>query len=129
MKKAHLLVGVSGLLLFLLPGQYMHFALGHLHDMPAASRLLYRSAHIYLLWSSLLNAVLGCYMVKTPHAHLIWLQRFGSGIIMAGPILLCAGFFYEPEMQELARPFSRAAIYLSALGVVMHGFTALSKRG
>lgn len=122
-----MLAGALGLLLFLLTGLYMHLVHGHLHGMADAPRLLYRSAHIYLLWSSLLNLLLGCYLVRTKHVHLAWLQRLGSGLIMMAPVLLCAGFFCEPAMPELARPFSRAAIYLTALGVVMHGFTTLEK--
>lgn len=67
-------------------------------------------------------------MVQTPHPAAVWIQKAGSALILAGPLLLCAGFFYEPGLEALARPYSRAAIYLSTLGVVMHGFTALNKR-
>lgn len=127
-KHVHLIVGVIGLFLFLLSGQYMHFAHSHLDGMPPAPRLLYRSAHIYLLWSSLLNFLLGCYLEETRSSGALWIQKIGSTLILISPFLLCLAFFYEPSMKELARPFSRTAIYLSALGVVMHGFTSLRAR-
>ena len=51
MRRFHLGAGLLGVLAFLATGQYHE----HLRGMDDAQRLLFRSAHIYLLLASLLN--------------------------------------------------------------------------
>lgn len=116
LKTIHLAVGLACVVLFLLSGLFMHYKLGHLVGMATGPRLLFRSAHIYLLWSSLLNLLLGCYLVQLRPGVLRVIQRLGSVALLAGPPLLCFAFFYEPYMKELARPFARAAIYAAFAG-------------
>jgi hypothetical protein len=123
LRSIHIAVGLTGIVLFLLSGQYMHHVLGHLADMEAGPRMLFRSAHIYLLWSSLLNLVLGCYLSSGAHGVSKAMQTIGSVAVLSGPILLCFAFYYEPYMQGFARPFARAAIYAAFAG---SGFHALA---
>lgn len=62
MKRIHFWVGVVGMLAFVCTGQYMHIFHNHLEGMADAPRMLYRSAHIYLLLSSIINLAAGVYI-------------------------------------------------------------------
>jgi hypothetical protein len=119
---AHLVIGTLGLAAFLLSGQYMHWFLGHLQGMPDAPRLLYRTSHIYLLWSSLLNLLLGCYMVHAPRRIQRFAQSVASLALLVGPVLLAASFFIESPSSgpQRERPLAHIAIYLATAGVLVH---------
>jgi hypothetical protein len=65
-KRLHLLCGVLGLAIFLATGQYMDRWLNHLDGMPDGPRALYRSGHIYILFSASLNLLLGVYVAASP---------------------------------------------------------------
>jgi hypothetical protein len=62
--RAHRVVGILGVLAFLASGLDMHFRHDHLRGLDMATRLSFRSIHIYLLFSALLN--LGFAFVKEP---------------------------------------------------------------
>ncbi|HUF30650.1 MAG TPA: hypothetical protein VMM77_08270, partial [Gemmatimonadaceae bacterium] len=62
MRRLHLAVGMLALLVFILTGQYMDRVHEHLTGRPDGPRLLYRSAHIDLLFAALLNLLLGAYL-------------------------------------------------------------------
>lgn len=64
MRRLHLAIGPLALAGFLATGQYMDARHDHLRGMAAAPRLLFRSAHICLLFASLLNLTLGLYVVS-----------------------------------------------------------------
>jgi len=120
LRRLHLLVGLAGVVLFLGTGQWMHWRYDHLHGMTDASRLLFRSTHIYLLLSALLNVGLGLYL-QSARGH--WprlLQRTGSALVLAGPLLFLAAFLQEPFLGELLRPWTRPAVYGTAIGVGLH---------
>ena len=117
--RLHLLVGLLALAAFLLTGQYMDRALDHLRAMEDGPRMIYRSAHIYLLWSGLLNTTIGLYL--QPAAG--WrraVQASGSVLLLAGPPLLLAAFALEPALAGLDRPWARPAIYAALAGVLFH---------
>ena len=117
--KVHAYVGVGTLIAFLLTGQYMDKVHAHLVGMADAPRMLYRSAHIYLLWSGLLNLVVALYVQKrssTPAC--LWVV--GSSLILAAPPLMLAAFFVEPTLEPFHRPYSRAGNYSAAIGVLLY---------
>ena len=120
LRLAHLIVGLSFLVGFLLTGQYMDRFLGHLRDTPDTQRMLYRSTHIYLLWSALLNLALGLYLRPSTAKLRRTMQSIGSVMILCGPFLLAIAFFYEPSLTGLSRPFSRPAIYAAFGGLLLH---------
>ena len=117
---AHIAVGLLGLLAFVLSGQFMHFAHQHLVGMPDGPRMLYRTGHIYLLWSSLLNLVLGCYGNFSPRRGAYITQILSSLAVMTAPFLLLLAFLTESGAANLERPSARLAIYLSFAGVLFH---------
>jgi hypothetical protein len=114
------LLGLAGVVAFLASGLYMDRFYGHLRGMADGPRLLFRSAHIYLLFSSLLNLLLGSYSTPARSRLLRALQGAGSALVVMGPILFAVAFLREPWLAGLARPFARWAIYASFAGVLLH---------
>jgi hypothetical protein len=119
-RRLHLIMGLVDVVAFLASGQYMGLVYDHLSGMDDATRLLFRSTHIYLLLASLLNLALGLYAVEVPAGWRRWLQRAGSLLVLAGPPLLAAGFLREPWLSGLDRPFSRPALYGTLAGMLLH---------
>ena len=122
----HLIIGTLGIFAFLLTGQYMLWVHNHLQGMPDGPRLFFRSCHIYLLWSSLLNVVLGCYLTRPQRRYLRHAQSLASFAILVGPFLLCTSFFVELHNPGLLRPIGQLAIFLGFGGVLAHAVTALA---
>jgi hypothetical protein len=120
LRRVHLVLGIAGVVAFLATGQYMDHRWSHLRGMADAPRLLFRSAHIYLLLSSLLNLLLGIYWTPAGTGVRLGLQAIGSVLVAAGPFLFILAFFREPWLHDLARPFATWGIYASFAGVLLH---------
>jgi len=116
----HRILGVAMAFVFVGTGAYMHFALDRLADMEDAQRMLFRSIHIYILLSSLVNFMLGIHYWVYPKKSLRALQNVGSTLVALSPLLFVLGFFNEPWLDEWQRPFSRSAIYAIAFGCLLH---------
>ncbi len=123
LRKMHLVIGIAGLMVFVLQGQYMDLVHDHLAGMADGPRMLYRSSHIYLLLVSLLNVALGVYLNQDNDVIHRWIQALVSTVVLLAPIGLLAGFFLEPRLEEFARPYTRPALYaLFGTGVLLSGF-------
>jgi hypothetical protein len=120
LKRLHLVVGILGIVAFLLTGQYMDRFHGHLVGMPNEQRLLFRSTHIYLLLASAINIPLGLYFQWPAGRLRRAMIAIGSVLLVAAPFILLIGFAREPWMTELARPLSRPALYGVLAGIVFH---------
>ena len=122
-RRFHAVLGVVLVAAFLLTGQYMDKVHAHLAGMADGPRLLYRSRHIYLLMSALLNVALAAYLVPSP-SRLAWrLQLAGSTIVTAASVAMVVAFFYDaPHASpgQLGTWWSRGAIYGLVAGVLMH---------
>lgn len=127
--RIHLAVGVLGLIVFALQGQYMDLVHDHLANMDDAPRMLYRSGHIYFLLTSLINVVLGTYLPDNQRPVKPVIQWFVSGVVLLAPAFILAGFIFEPGMHGLIRPYTRPALYaLFGVGVVLSLSAILSIR-
>ena len=124
LRRFHLLIAVAGIVAFLLTGQYMDRVHDHLQGMPDGPRLFYRSAHIYLLWSSLLNLEIGSYFVERTSTWARRAQFVGSMLVQMGPFLLGYSFFFETHNENLTREVARIAIYTSAAGAILHAVSS-----
>ena len=120
MKNMHRWLGIATLIVFLLTGQYMHWGYNHLIGMADSPRMMFRSAHIYLLWSGLLNTMLGLHFQAGDRRWTRSLQLIGSLAILLGPPLLIAAFVSEPWLTDLVRPYARPAIYIAFGGTLLH---------
>ena len=120
MKKAHLIFGVLIVVGFLLTGQYMDKYYNHLDGMPDGPRLLYRTRHIFILLSGLLNLGIGAYFTYRIQPWRRALQLLGSLLIFVASFLFVVAFFYEPNLSDLHTPLSHWGTYTIAAGAVFH---------
>ena len=126
MRRFHFYFGIAVVIVFLLTGQYMEYV--HNRTLPDGPRLLYRSRHIYLLFSGLINLSIGTYLTYRPAGWRRAIQVIGSILLTIGPGLLLIGFFREPARgpeQTMVAPFG---IYLTALGTLLHVISATRSR-
>lgn len=130
--RLHLAIGAIGLLAFAVTGQYMSIVLRGLADMPDGPRMLYRSAHLYLMWSALLNLFVGAYYAAAASPGARAVQTIASGMLLAGPALIIVAFFVESPANDFDRLYSSVANYLALGGALLHlaaSRTATDKRG
>ena len=127
LRRLHLAVGIGGVIAFVLTGQYMRRALdmASVADLP---RMLYRSAHIYLLLSSLLNLMLGFYLREARGGWRSWVRRAGSVPILLAPPLFVMAFANEPQLASFSRPYAIPAVEACLLGVILHTISQLGER-
>src|SRR6185369_10697482 len=91
----------------------------HLRGMDDARRLLFRSTHIYLLFTALVNLALGLHL-RPACGWRWWLRAPGSLLVLSSPFLAAAGFFTEPWLTDLDRPYTRPAVYGCFAGMLLH---------
>ena len=77
MRRAHLVVGLGFVAVFISTGIFMRLRFPAAYEGDATMRMLYRSAHIYILLSALMNVVAGIHM-PAPSGRL---QRIGSMLL------------------------------------------------
>jgi hypothetical protein len=127
MKRFHLIFGLLVVVIFLLTGRYMDRYLNHLHGMADGPRMLYRTRHIFILLSGLLNLGLGAYFsFRTPLAARV-MQIIGSTLIVLATVLFIVAFIYEPKMNALETPFSHRAMYSVLAGTLLHVLSGIGK--
>lgn len=112
----HLLVGVLGMVMFLLTGQYMARVAG-VDALADAQRLAYRSVHIYLLLASVINIATGYFMPGGAVTNL--LQRLCCTLLLLSPAALLVSFFTELSDGSLDRPLASNALYLIFLAATL----------
>ena len=98
----------------------MHIVHNHLQGMADGSRLMYRSAHIYLLWAALVNIALGSSSFANVRSNFPRIQTVVAITIALVPVLVCYSFFTESTESSFHRSFMRSAIILAFLGVIIH---------
>jgi hypothetical protein len=120
MKLFHMIFGISVVIVFVFTGQYMDRYLQHLQYTPDLQRMLYRSRHIYILLSGLLNIGIGTYFSYRPERWRLVLQMIGSLLIVTATVLFIFAFAYEPPRASLNTPLSGRAMYLIVDGTLLH---------
>lgn len=129
LSRVHLMLGVIGLTAFLASGLYMDRSLHHLAGMADAPRALYRSGHIYMLFSALLHLSLGTYVTPRAPGMGRILQYLGSLLLVAALVLFISGFIGETPLGAIDRPMTRTGIELSFAGTLFHALSAAMFRG
>jgi hypothetical protein len=127
MRRLHLAIGFAGVVAFLMTGQYMDRWLGHLAGMADLPRMLYRSAHIYLLFAALLNVLLGL-SAEDPPGWRRGVTRVGSMLILIAPAMILIGFSLESTRTDFERPFVGFAIYGCFAGVLLQAIARIAAR-
>ncbi len=104
LRYAHLAMGVAGLLTFLWTGRFM------LRHFPAAYRgheeirFLYRANHLYIMFASILNVVIGRHVriEESRRLRRVLLVVSSLAILLAVPVLIAA-FYLEPPLPGAVR--------------------------
>ena len=120
-RRAHLIVGVLGVITFVITGQVMARHVPDVHTLSAEVRLMYVSRHICLLGAALVNLVLGLYLQLNPRGWRRMLQQIGSVLIFLSVVSLLMAFTAEPSRGIAGRSW-RSFFGVIALfaGVVAH---------
>jgi hypothetical protein len=100
----------------------------HMRGVPDAPRLLYRTRHIFILMSGLLNLGIGAYFTYRTETWQRALQLLGSILIFTAPLLFVIGFFYEPNRGDLRTPLSHYGAYAIAAGALLHVISGVKSK-
>jgi uncharacterized membrane protein HdeD (DUF308 family) len=118
MRRLHLLIGSVGLLVFLGTGLYMRARFPELYGSDESLRYMYRASHVYLLFASLVNMVLGVYLIVPEPGWKTTIGRIGSMLALASPVVLGYAFFAETPLASPQRVFTVLGVFLAFLGVI-----------
>src|SRR5712692_2113239 len=129
MRRVHLIVGLLGVVTFLITGQLMKH-----HSPPGRAlapdvHMMYVSRHIYLLGAALVNLVLGLYLQVNPLGWRRVLQQIGCLLILLSAISLLLAFVAEPALGIAGRSW-RSSFGLISLfaGVMTHTVTGVARK-
>ena len=120
MDKAHLIFGIIIFIIFLITGRFMRVDFPDKEIIPPDFRLLMRSRHIYILFSSFIHILLGVYWRTETRIWRKYLQYFGSFLLLVGSVFLVWAFVYETYTTRQFSEASRWGIYLSLGGTLAH---------
>jgi hypothetical protein len=129
LRRAHLIVGLLGVVAFVLTGQVMARHVPNVHTLSAEVRMMYVSRHIYLLGAALVNLVLGLYLQLNPSGWRRRMQQTGSLLILISPVCLLLAFMAEPALGMAGRSW-RSFFGLIGLfaGVMMHTVASSARK-
>jgi len=119
-KRLHLAIGLAFVVVFLATGMVMRLRFPAAYAGDATMRMLFRSAHVYILFGALLNLALGIHLRVPERPRDRRLQLVGSLLLVAVPVLCTLAFFLEPAPGRLSRPFVVPAAAVALLGTLMH---------
>jgi len=122
MSYLHLIFGIVVFIIFLVTGKFMRVDFPDKEIIPQDFRLLMRSRHIYILFSSFIHILLGAYLQIETRIWRKTLQLFGSTLLVIGSIFLVWAFVYETYTTKTFSEASRWGIYLSLGGTILHLF-------
>ena len=127
MRRAHLIVGLLGVLAFLITGQVMRHHNPKMQFLSPEVHMMYVSRHIYLLGAALVNMVLGLYFPLRPPGWRRALEQLGSFLILLSPLLLLLSFASEPELGLAGRGWrSHLGLYLLFGGVMTQFLSSIA---
>ncbi|MCB0278434.1 MAG: hypothetical protein KDD94_02975 [Calditrichaeota bacterium] len=113
MDKFHFYYGCCLFLVFIATGVFMHVEYNHMTGIADGPRMMFRSAHIFILFTAALNILYG--RIKSSHPLF---YRIESTALILSPALFIYSFFIESESSILHRPASKYAIYLILLLII-----------
>jgi hypothetical protein len=124
----HLIFGVLLFVVFAITGKFMRVDFPDKEAIPQELRLLMRSRHIYILFSTLIHLVLGTYLRISADTRIKVLQYAGSALLVVSSVFLVWAFVTETYSLRHFSDLSRNGIYISLAGVVLHLFARIERR-
>lgn len=128
LRRWHLVAGCAFVGVFIATGLYMRLTWPTPESWYPPARPLFRSAHIFILLSALVNGALGLYLAPLP-GRPAWLQSAGSLAVLASPALYTASFVLESAVGLIDRPLVYFGTLLMVIGMALHLFARLSASG
>ena len=129
MRRAHLIVGVFGVIAFVITGQVMARHIPDVHSLSAEVQMMYVSRHIYLLGAALVNLVLGLYLELKPPGWRRILQEIGSLLILLSAVALLMAFIAEPALGMAGRSWrSFSGLIALFAGVMTHLVASVTRK-
>ena len=128
MKWFHMIFGIVLFFVFTQTGAYMRVDFPDKDVIPQDLRLLMRSRHIYILFSSLIHVALGVYMRMSPETSQRLLQYAGSFVLAGSSVLLVWAFVTETYSLQHFSDISRYGIYTALAGVGLHVLGGIGRR-
>ena len=128
LKRLHRWMGIVAVVVFLGTGLYMRWLFPDLYAGNETVRHLFRANHIYLLMAGLLNVGLGLYFTAQAAGWRQTLQRVGSVLLLAAPVMLLAAFLLEPQHAEPERPITAAGLFAALIGMGCHFIATVFRR-
>ena len=127
MSRFHLIFGIAVFIVFAVTGSYMRADFPDKDIIPQELRLLMRSRHIYILFSSLIHLTLGLYLSVSPVRWRMAVQYLGSAVLATSSAVLLWGFVVETYELRHFSDISRWGIYLSLAGVGIHLIASIGR--
>jgi magnesium-transporting ATPase (P-type) len=124
----HLIFGILLFIVFTVTGRFMRVDFPDKDTISPELRVLMRSRHIYILFSSLIHLVLGAYLRMGTDMRIRLLQYAGSLILVASSVYLVWAFITETYTLQHFSDLSRNGIYAALAGVGLHLFGGFAKR-
>jgi uncharacterized membrane protein len=126
MRGIHLFAGIIAVTAFLITGQFMRHHQPPLATLDDATRLMFRSRHIYILAAGLLNLILGLYLQLQVVSWRSMVQMAGSVLLLGSLVPLILAFILEPERGFLPdMHWSAAGLYALFAGCMAHFVSAI----
>ncbi|MGQ0430745.1 MAG: hypothetical protein ACT4UQ_12505 [Gammaproteobacteria bacterium] len=125
---AHLVVGATAVVAFLITGQIMGRHDPPVDEMAWAERLLFRSRHIYLLAAGLVNLALGIHYLLPVGAARRGAAVAGSLLALVSALLLFFAFFAEPMPGRWPDKLSSLGLFAMFGGVLLYSAGCLRRR-
>lgn len=129
-KVVHLTAGLGTVAIFLGTGLYMRMNFPQLYEADEAIRYLFRANHVYILFSGLLNVLLGLYVSFSEHRWRQIAQKSGSFLVLLSIPFFLWAFVVEPPAASSYRPLTLIGAVLAIIGVMLHligGFEVRNK--
>lgn len=120
MQALHSWMGWSAIAAFVVTGFYMELSFPEAHQGDRGARMMYRSAHVYILLSGLGHLLLGSSWSARGTPWAARLQHLGSASLLLGPPAFGVAFFAEPNPHDLARPYVLSGLIASLVGTAFH---------
>lgn len=99
----------------------------HMVGVADGPRLLYRTRHIFILLSGLLNLAISAYFFYRIQPWRKIMQLLGSLLVFIASFLFLFAFFYEPKLNDLYTPLSHWGTYSIAVGTLLHVISSLGQ--
>ncbi len=120
LRTLHFAAGLAGVVAFLVTGAYMRAGFPDLYAANDVLRYLYRSNHVYVLLSSLVNVALGVHLTPVAPGWRATVSLIGSLLALASPAVLCFAFFVEAPVASPERVWTVLGVAMVAAGIALH---------